>query len=63
VAESNSRATLPEGTAVTVLAHDGEETFEVDSETEQRLLEAIRQCERGATVPLDDLLRELRERE
>ncbi len=51
---------LPEGSMVTVLAHEGGETFEADDETEGRLLEAIRQCERGATLPLADLLRELR---
>ena len=54
---------LPEGAAVTVLAHEGDETFEVDAETEKRLLDAIGQCERGARLPLSDLLRELRERE
>lgn len=54
---------LPEGTAVTVLAREGDETFEADEEMEQRLLEAIRQCERRATLPLSDLLRELRDRE
>ena len=54
---------LPEGASVTVLAHEGDETFEADEETERRLLEAIGQCERGATLPLIDLLRELRDRE
>lgn len=51
------------GRAVTVLAHEGDETFEADEETERWLLEAIGQCERGATLPLADLLRELRDRE
>jgi len=54
---------LPEGTAVTVIAPDGDETFEAEAEMEERLLEAIRRCERGATVPMNDLLRELRDRE
>jgi len=54
---------LPEGTAVTVIAPEGDETFEADAEMETRLLEAIHQCDRGATVPLHDLLRELRDRE
>jgi hypothetical protein len=54
---------LPEGTTVTVLAREGDETFEADGDMEQRLLEAIRQCEGGATLPLGDLLRELRDRE
>ena len=54
---------LPEGASVTVIAPEGDETFEADAETEEQLLEAIRQCERGATVPLNELLRELRDRE
>lgn len=43
-------ADLPEGAAVTVLAHEGDETFEVDSATEQMLLDAIAHCERGETI-------------
>ena len=54
---------LPEGASVTVLARDGDETFQADPETERMLLEAIAQCERGDTVLLPDLLRELRDRE
>ena len=54
---------LPEGTSVTVLALEGDETFEVDSETEQMLLQAIAQCEKGQTTPMADLLSELRRRE
>ena len=54
---------LPEGTSVTVLARDGDETFEADPETERMLLDAIAQCERGDTIPLPQLLGELRNRE
>ena len=54
---------LPEGASVTVLARDGDETFEVDPETERMLLESIAQCDRGETVPLARLLSELRSRE
>ena len=54
---------LPEGASVTVLARDGDETFQADAETERLLLDAIAQCERGDTVPLPKLLRELRDRE
>lgn len=36
---------LPEGASVTVLALDGDETFEADSETEKMLLDAIAQCD------------------
>ncbi len=54
---------LPEGVAVTVLAREGDETFEADPETERMLLDAIAQCERGEAVPMAQLLGELRDRE
>lgn len=54
---------LPEGASVTVLARDGDETFEADPETERMLLEAIAQCDRGEAVPVAQLLGELRDRE
>jgi len=56
-------AELPEGASVTVLALEGDETFEADAETEKMLLEAIAQCDRGQTSPMTDLLSELRSRE
>ena len=56
-------ADLPEGAAVTVLLAEGDETFEADEETEQMLLESIAQCERGLTVPLSQVLEELRRRQ
>lgn len=56
-------AELPEGASVTVFALDGDETFEADAQTEQMLLQAIAQCEKGQTTPLSDLLSELRGRE
>ena len=54
---------LPEGASVTVLAPEGDETFEADPETERMLLDSIAQCERGETIPLTQLLGELRDRE
>ena len=54
---------LPEGTSVTVLALEGDETFEVDAETEQMLLQAIAQCDKCQTTPMADLVSELRSRE
>ena len=54
---------LPEGATVTVLALEGDETFEADPATEKVLLEAIAQCERGDTIPMTRLLSELRGRE
>ena len=56
-------AELPEGTSVTVLALEGDETFEADAETERMLLQAIAQCEKGQTTPMADLVSELRSRE
>ena len=56
-------AELPEGAEVTLLALDGEETFEVDGELEAVLLESIAQGDRGETVPAEEILRELRSRE
>jgi hypothetical protein len=54
---------LPEGTAVTVLATEGDETFEADAETEQILLRAIEQCNRGKAAPMTKLLGERRIRD
>lgn len=54
---------LPEGAEVTVLARDGEETFEVDAELEAVLLESISQAERGEMISGETLLREMRSRE
>ena len=54
---------LPEGASVTVLARDGDETFEADPDTERMLLESIAQCDRGETIPMAQLLGELRSRE
>ena len=55
-------AELPEGASVTVLLAEGDETFEVDEETEKMLLESIAQCDRGQTVPFESVLEELRRR-
>lgn len=54
---------LPEGATVTLLALDGEETFQVDAELEALLLESIAQGERGETISGEELLREMRSRE
>lgn len=56
-------AELPEGAAVTVLLPEGDETFEADEETERMLLESIAQCDRGETIPFQDVIGELRRRE
>jgi beta-lactam-binding protein with PASTA domain len=56
-------AELREGASVTVLALEGDETFEADDETENMLLEAMAQCSRGQTTPLKNVLAEMRNRE
>jgi hypothetical protein len=52
--------TLPEGTAVTVIADGDTEAFETTPEEERELLEAIAGVERGETVRAADLLERLR---
>jgi hypothetical protein len=54
---------LPEGASVTVLAREGDETFEANPETEQMLLMAIAQCERGEAIPMAHLIGQLRDQE
>ena len=56
-------AALPEGASVTVLALEGDETFEADAETEKVLFQSIAECDRRQTTPMADLLSELRSRE
>ncbi len=46
-----------------VIARECDETFEADPVAEQLLLDAVAQCERGETIPLRQLLDELRRRE
>ena len=53
-------ADLPEGADVTLIALDGEETFEVSPELEASLLESIAQGERGETISAEELLSQLR---
>ena len=56
-------AELPEGASVTMIGSDGDVTFEVDAETEKKLLDSIAECERGDVIPLNGLLSEMRRRE
>ncbi len=53
---------LPDGTPVTVIVREGEETFELSPEEEAKLLEAIAQVERGEYEDGWELLRELRQK-
>lgn len=51
---------LPEGTTVTVLAHEGDETFELSPGQEADLLAAIAEAERGEFVNAAEVLQQIR---
>ncbi len=51
---------LPEGTVVTILARDADETFTVPLELEAELQEAIAEADRGETITAHELLERLR---
>ena len=56
-------AELPEGADITLVALDGEETFEVSPELEATLLESLAQARRGEVISAEELLKELHSRE
>jgi hypothetical protein len=47
---------LPDGTSATLLAHEGDEAFELDAAPENELLAAIAEAERGEFVVASELL-------
>jgi hypothetical protein len=51
---------LAEGAVVTVVVRDDEDTFEVSSEEERALLDAIAQADRGQVVSWDAFREQLR---
>lgn len=51
---------LPDGSLVTVLAHEGDETFELDPAQEAELLAAIAEAERGEFVEASKVLEQIR---
>ena len=51
---------LPEGTLVTVLARENDETFDVPLELEAELDESLAQAARGETIAVADALKRLR---
>lgn len=51
---------LPEGATVTVLAHEGDETFELDAAQEASLLAAIAEAERGEVFDAWRVLQQIR---
>lgn len=52
--------TLPEGTTVTVLAAEGDESFQLGPGDEALLLAAIEEAGRGDTVSPSQVLRQIR---
>jgi hypothetical protein len=53
-------ADLPDGTTVTLLAHEGDETFELTPRQESELLAAIAEAERGEFISASELLQKIR---
>lgn len=51
---------LPDGTTVTLLAHEGDETFELDAAQDAELLAAIAEAKRGEIVDASELLKQIR---
>ncbi len=51
---------LPNGTTVTVLAHEGDETFELDATQEAELLAAVAEADRGELISAPELLQKIR---
>lgn len=51
---------LPNGTTVTVLAHEGDETFELDATQKAELLAAIAEADRGELISAPELLQKIR---
>lgn len=54
---------LPEGTRVTVLTREADETFILDATAEAELLASIAEADRGDLVPATEVLKALRTRE
>lgn len=52
---------LPDGVAVTVLARDADESFELDAAAEAELLLSLAEADRGELVPAEDVLRVFRD--
>ena len=51
---------LPDGATVTVLAPEGDETFELSPEDEAKLLATIAEAEQGKTTSAADVLKQIR---
>jgi len=51
---------LPDGTTVTLLVHEGDETFELDASQESELLAAIAEADRGELISSTEMLDQIR---
>ena len=51
---------LPDGTVVTILAREADETFTIPPELETVLTESIAEADRGETISAEELLARLR---
>jgi hypothetical protein len=54
---------LPEGSLVTILSREEDETFQLDEPAERELLESIAEADRGELVPAREILKSLRNTE
>ena len=52
---------LPDGSIVTVLAREADESFELDGAAEAELLLSLAEADRGELIPSEDVLRTFRE--
>jgi len=52
---------LPDGSLVTVLARDVDESFELDAAAEADLLLSLAEADRGELIPAEDVLRTFRD--
>lgn len=51
---------LPDGTTVTVLAHEGDETFQLNAAEEAELAASIAEAGRGELVSASEVLQQIR---
>ena len=54
---------LPEGSALTILAREADETFQLDESAEAELLESIAEANRGERISAENALHKLRKPE
>ncbi|HEY0143781.1 MAG TPA: hypothetical protein VGF48_23035 [Thermoanaerobaculia bacterium] len=52
---------LPDGTVVTVLAREANESFELDAAAEAEMLLSLAEADRGELIPAEEVLRTFRD--